>query len=228
MQNPLFVALDLDDAHVAIEMARELKSLVGGFKVGPRLLIKHGEHLVQTLAKMSPVFVDNKYFDIPNTMESAVRATFEAGATFCTVHAQAGAEALSRLAVLEEKLNQQRPFKILCVTVLTSFSENTLPPTTMKIPIEEQVMSLAKLTVESGLSGLVCSPFEVNALKQTFPKSFLVTPGVRWGDFASDDQKRVKTPKEALSEGASALVIGRPIIHATDPKAVIKDIIESL
>ena len=224
-KHPVFVALDLDDAQKAKALADQLSGLVG-FKLGPRLLMKYGPTLVESVAKHGPVFVDNKYFDIPNTMESAVKATFEAGATFCTVHAQSGSEALQRMATLEKKLNATRPFKFLSVTVLTSFSKESLPVVLKEISIEEQVKMLAQLTFESGLTGLVCSPFEVEALKGFFPEGFFVTPGVRTqASVAGDDQKRVMTPGQALQAGASALVVGRPIVEADDPLAATQEIL---
>lgn len=224
LTNPVFVALDIDDDQKAIDLATQLSGLVG-FKLGPRLLMKHGRQLVESIARHGPVFVDNKYFDIPNTMESAVRATFEAGASYCTVHAQAGSEALKRMATVEKELSQKRPFKILSVTVLTSFSKDTLPDILKDISVEDQVKSLAQLTFDSGLTGLVCSPFEVEAMKDSFPGGFFVTPGVRTEAVAGDDQKRVMAPEQALQKGASALVIGRPIVAAEDPLQATRDIL---
>lgn len=224
LPNPVFVALDIDDDQKAIDLASQLSGLVG-FKLGPRLLMKNGRQLVESISKHGPVFVDNKYFDIPNTMESAVRATFEAGASYCTVHAQSGSEALKRMAAVEKDLTQKRPFKILSVTVLTSFSKDTLPDVLKDISVEDQVRQLAQLTFDSGLTGLVCSPFEVEAMKSGFPDGFFVTPGVRTEAVAGDDQKRVMTPEQALEKGASALVIGRPIVAAEDPLKATKDVL---
>ncbi len=228
LARPIFVALDIDDTDRAVELAGQLSGLVG-FKLGPRLLIRQGQDLVQSIARYGPVFVDNKYFDIPNTMESAVRATFEAGASFCTVHAQSGSEALQRMAGLEKHLNQLRPFKILSVTILTSFSKQTLPSVLRDLSIQDQVKELAQLTFASGLTGLVCSPFEVETIKGLFPHGYFVTPGVRpEGLVAGDDQKRVMTPEQALKKGASALVIGRPIVEAENPLAATKEILKRI
>lgn len=227
LPNPIFVALDMDDATEAIGLAMQLSGKVG-FKLGPRLLVKHGQQLIHQVAEHGPVFVDNKYFDIPNTMESAVRATWEAGASYCTIHAQSGPEALQRMAKLEDELNCRRFFKILSVTVLTSFSKETLPSTVIDVSIEEQVQMLAKETFEAGLTGLVCSPFEVEQMKSHFPNGFFVTPGVRLEAVASDDQKRVMTPEQAIAKGASALVVGRPIVQAQNPLAAAVDIISRI
>jgi orotidine-5'-phosphate decarboxylase len=173
------VALDVDTPEQALELIKQTRAFVGGFKVGPRLSLRYGEPLLKEIARHGNMFIDNKYFDIPSTMLSSVRASFEMGATYCTVHAQAGSEALKRLADLEAELNRTRPFRLLVVTVLTSFKQETLPPTSQQMPIAEQASQLAKLAIDCGLSGLVCSPDEVSELRQRFPDAFLVTPGVR-------------------------------------------------
>ncbi len=217
--NPIFVALDLDDAAKALQIAKLVEPFVGGFKIGPRLLLREGPSFVQKVAALKPVFIDNKYFDIPNTMDSAIRATFEMGATYATIHAQSGSEAMKLLAQTEQELNQKRPFKILAVTILTSFSQNTLPPNSNKQDIATQVVDLANITIQSGLTGIVCSPHEAEILRARHNNAFLVTPGIRL-DGNVGDQKRVMGPKEAIQAGASALVIGRPIVDAKDPKAI--------
>jgi orotidine-5'-phosphate decarboxylase len=157
-----------------------------------------------------------------------VRATFETGASFCTVHAQAGAEALSLLARLEEELCQARPFRILAVTILTSFRQDTLAPMVQSMPIPQQVMTLAELALSCGLTGLVCSPEEVETLRQTFPGTYLVTPGVRLGSDEKGDQKRVADPLTALKRGASALVVGRPIYASIEPAKAAKTYYEEI
>jgi orotidine-5'-phosphate decarboxylase len=225
---PLMLALDLDDRNQAVKLVADLADYMGAVKVGPRLLMRYGAELVADLARHLPVFVDNKYLDIPNTMEAAVRATFEAGATFTTVHAWAGPEALQRLAKLEIELNKVRPFKILVVTILTSFNEKTLPPGMSKESIASHVTALADLTLQSGLSGLVCSPHEVSALRQLSKGAFLVVPGIRLPTDAAGDQKRIETPDVAIRQGASALVVGRPIYEAVDPVLAAQKITESI
>lgn len=222
LTNPIFVALDVDNSDQAIELIRQTRAFVGGFKVGPRLALRYGEPFLKEVARHGSMFVDNKYFDIPNTMVSAVRASFEVGATFCTVHAQAGKEALSQLADLEGELCKIRPFRVLAVTVLTSFKQESLPPMLSKIPIADQTAQLAKLVLESGLTGLVCSPEEVESLRKLFPSAYLVTPGVRLSGEDRGDQKRVSDPATALRRGASALVVGRPICESLEPAKVAK------
>ena len=219
---PLFAALDLDDAQDALSMAKDLRSYVGGFKIGPRLNMKYGDDFIQELAKVGPVLVDNKYYDIPTTMEASVRATFSAGASFATIHAAAGPAALQRLAEVEEELNKERPFKLLVVTVLTSYEQEMLPPNWVSDPIDKQVELLAKSAMDSGLSGFVCSAHEVHRLRELYPKAFLLTPGIRFMNEGHGDQKRVMSPQQAISAGSSALVVGRPLYQSDDPVAVAK------
>lgn len=228
LTNPIFVALDVDTVEQAFAIIKQTRAFVGGFKVGPRLSLRYGEPLLKEVARHGSMFIDNKYFDIPNTMESAVRSSFEVGAAFCTVHAQAGREALSRLAQLEEELCKIRPFRILAVTILTSFKQEGLPPMVQKIPIAEQAATLAKLTIDSGLSGLVCSPEEVENLRKQFPQAYLVTPGVRLSHDDKGDQARVADPRTALKRGASALVVGRPICESLEPAQAAKQYYEEI
>src|SRR5512135_3119505 len=116
LKAPFFIALDVDSAEEAVSIAKATAPVAGGFKLGPRLMCRYGAELAQKIARLAPLFIDNKYFDIPSTMEAAVEASFAAGASYVTVHAQAGAEALSRLVLLEKRLNEQRPFRVLAVT----------------------------------------------------------------------------------------------------------------
>jgi orotidine-5'-phosphate decarboxylase len=228
LKNPLMLAADVDSAEECLRLAQLLEGNLGAIKIGPRLTVRYGADLISKLARMAPVFVDNKYLDIPNTMEAAIRATFDAGATFATVHAWAGAEALERLAKVEFELNEKRPFKILIVTILTSFSEKTLPPGLKAQALGEHVSLLADLAISSGLTGLVCSPHEVAALRAKSKSAFLVTPGVRLPTDSLGDQKRVETPEVAIRQGASALVVGRPIYEAKDPLDAAQRILQSI
>ncbi len=229
LKNPLILALDVDSKEDAFKILDHIGDLVGGVKLGPRLVNRYGAGLVSEVAEVAPVFVDNKYFDIPSTMVAAVKASFEAGATLVTVHALAGKEALRELHKLEMELNQIRPFKILAVTVLTSWSQNSMPASFHSWSVENHVRSLTQEVYNSGLRGLVCSGHELEYLN--YPEIFKVTPGIRLSTdqihIQSEDQMRVMTPKQAIKAGASALVIGRPILQAHDPRKTIYEILES-
>jgi orotidine-5'-phosphate decarboxylase len=224
LKKPVFVALDLDDPSEVLKLAEKLKDYVGGFKIGPRLSVQMGGEWTKKLAKLAPLFIDNKYFDIPNTMEHAVRATFDAGASFCTVHALAGSEALKRLAKVEAELNKIRPFQILAISILTSWDENSKPSIIKNDSIATLVNELADLVWDSGLSGLVCSPFEATEIKKQHPKMYCLTPGIRFPGDSAADQKRIMTPDEALKSGSDCLVLGRSILDSTDPIKLLKSI----
>lgn len=221
--NPLCVALDVDDKDHAFRLAEELGDIAGGFKVGPRLILRYGPEIIKNIARFGPVFLDMKYFDIPSTMVSAVRASFDAGAKLVTVHAQAGIRALSDLAKLEEEYSKTGPVKILCVTILTSFDAATLPGILKSQPIDQHVLELVKLVNMSGLTGVVCSPHELETLND-FKNMYFVTPGIRGAEQTAtalasiQDQKRVMSAKEAVALGANGIVVGRPIIEAKSPR----------
>lgn len=215
-RNPLCVALDVDTDQEALNLVKKLADIVGGFKLGPRLCLRYGEKLTQEIAQHAPVFVDNKHFDIPSTMEAAVRTSFSSGASLVTVHALSGMEALQLMAKVEHELNQIRPFKILAVTVLTSWDQKSLPENLKPMNIDEHVQSLAQLVQQSGLSSIVCSSHELNLFKNQ--SLFKVTPGIRFPSDDSGDQKRIMGPKQAIENGAQLLVVGRPIIAAKNPR----------
>jgi orotidine-5'-phosphate decarboxylase len=223
LKKPIFVALDIDDKAKALKIVEETHDIVGGFKVGPRLIFKYGTEIISEIAKRAPVFLDFKFYDIPSTMDSSIRAAFDAGVTFATIHTTSGAEALSLLAKTEEELSKKRPFHILAVTILTSFSEENLPVNFKKELIQSQVSSLVKMSVENGIESFVCSPHELKFLKEKFPKCNYVTPGIRTGTEKFDDQKRTATAQEALKWGASALVVGRPVLQAKDPRKFVEE-----
>lgn len=227
LKNPIILALDVDTRDQALKIIDQVGDLVGCVKLGPRLVYRYGAEFVSQICQKAPVFIDNKYFDIPSTMLAAVRASFEAGATLVTVHAMAGKEALSELAKLESELNKIRPFKILAVTVLTSWNENSYPASLQKLTVQQHVSLLTQEVYESGLRGLVCSGHELQFLN--FPDLYKVIPGIRLdnGIENSQDQKRVMTPQQALTLGASALVIGRPILQSQQPRKTVMDILES-
>lgn len=223
--NPLFVALDVDSADEAIRLAETVAEVAGGFKVGPRLVYRYGADLVSKLARVGPVFVDCKFFDIPSVMEASVQAAFDGGATLCTVHALAGRPALERLSQLEARLQRERPFHVLAVTVLTSFSQETLPDSLISAPVPDHVLRLARLAQSSGIRGIVCSGEELPLFQEDAQLKELikVCPGIRMKTDDSHDQKRIVTPFEAYENGASVIVVGRPIVEAKDVRKAAFD-----
>lgn len=222
MKNPIFLSLDLNSWDEAHEMSELLKQEVGGFKIGPRLAIKAVSKDWQKLSDCGPVFYDPKYYDIPNTMLESIKACVDLGISYITVHASSGTKALSQIKNLEDEINKSHFFKVLAVTALTSFGSDNLMPGYKNQNLESIVTDLAQLALSSGLSGIVCSGEEVQKISNLSKDLFTVVPGIRLLGSAQDDQKRVMTPDLALSNGAKALVVGRPIINAQDPLKAAK------
>ncbi len=227
LQKPIFISLDVPSKKQALELVEKLKSSSTtsgvGFKVGPSLVYRFGSEIIREIKKSGPVFLDTKIYDIPNTMVTAVQAAFDSGASFVTIHGAAGSEAFSKLKELEVHLNQQRFFKVLVVTVLTSFDQEHLPSHWKNQPVVDTVKSMVQSATLAGLSGFVCSAQEAKVVKEIAPESFVVTPGVRLSSDDVNDQKRVTIPQEAFANGSSALVVGRPILKAEDPVAVFNN-----
>jgi orotidine-5'-phosphate decarboxylase len=172
------------------------------------------------------VFLDLKLHDIPNTVAGAVRSATHAGASLLTIHAGGGAAMMSAAAEAASAPNSPR---LLAVTVLTSMDASELAGIGITASPADQVLRLAKLAKKSGIDGMVCSPEEVAALrKETGPDTLLVVPGIRPAGSGSDDQKRIATPAQAIADGASMLVVGRPITRAADPAAAAQSILRDI
>jgi len=221
--NPVFVALDTPSLTAASTLAASLKAFVGGVKIGLEFVSANGPDGVRAMVATGvPVFLDVKLHDIPNTVAGAMKALAPLGAAIVNVHASGGS-AMMRAAA-EATRSVPRPSKIIAVTVLTSLAAEDLAAMGIAGTPLEQVARLAKLTKDSGLDGVVCSPHEIAAVRAACGREFLiVTPGVRPSTSASDDQKRVMTPKRALEAGADILVIGLPITRAPDPPQAAKE-----
>jgi orotidine-5'-phosphate decarboxylase len=179
-----------------------------------------------------PLFIDLKLHDIPNTVAGAMRGLVKLQPDIVTIHASGGSEmiaaAVSAAKSEAEKLGVKPP-RIVAVTILTSLDQAALTHLGIARPVLEQVVALARLTMSAGADGMVCSPLEVAAIRSELgPKPFLVVPGIRPEGSALGDQKRVMTPKQALSAGADILVIGRPITQAADPIAAAQAILKDL
>jgi orotidine-5'-phosphate decarboxylase len=228
----LIVALDFPTADAALALADRIGEQCQWFKVGLELYVAAGPAIVEKLVSRGhSVFLDLKLHDIPNTVAAAVRATASLGAGMLTVHASGGPAMLT--AAREAASVLATPPELLAVTVLTSMDHDQLKATGAGGTPQEQVERLARMGIEAGYHGFVCSPLEVSALRAlTGAKGVLVTPGIRPSSAEQGDQKRVATPSQALSEGASYLVVGRPITQAADPsvaaEAILLEIAEAL
>lgn len=224
----IFVALDTPDLEKAVALARSLKGLVGGMKVGKEFFTSLGPRGVQAISDEGmPVFLDLKFHDIPNTVASALRAALPLSPFMINVHASGGAAMMTAAA---NALKEATPKPVLLgVTVLTSMSEEDLTGIGLDVAVPDQVRRLALLAKDSGLDGVVCSAKEVEMLREACGPDFkLVVPGIRPVWAASDDQKRIVTPKNAVDMGADYLVIGRPITGAEDPVKAARLIAEEL
>jgi orotidine-5'-phosphate decarboxylase len=224
----LIVALDLPSATAAFELVDELQAVCSWFKVGMELYYAAGNSIVHRLRERGfNVFLDLKLHDIPNTVAGAVRSVSSTGASLLTIHASGG-EKMMRAAA-QAAAHPDSP-QLLAVTVLTSMDAADLSATGVPDAPEVQVLRLAQLARKAGVTGLVCSPDEVAAVRQTLGSdALLVVPGVRpAGAQGSDDQARVATAAEAISRGASMLVVGRPITQAPDPAAAAAAILAEI
>ncbi len=225
-QERLAVALDFPSEAEALAMVDKLQRSCKWLKVGMELYYAAGNGLVERLkARGFEVFLDLKLHDIPNTVAGAVRSVAGTGASLLTIHAGGGRSMMRAAAEAAGGSN----LRLLAVTVLTSTDKEELAGVGVNEAPAEQVLRLGRLAVDSGISGLVCSAEEVSALRRDLgDEVMLVTPGIRAAGEAVGDQRRVATAAEAISRGASMLVVGRPITRASDPAAAARGILEEI
>lgn len=225
----IIVPLDVSTEAAALALINQLPK-VTFWKVGLELFVSSGTGILQILKdQQKRIFLDLKFHDIPNTVAGACRCAAGYGVDLLTIHASAGREALlaARAAVQEGAAQAgYPPPKLIAITLLTSLSARHLA-FDLKIPLElpEYALQMALLAQETGLDGAVCSPQEVEQLRQTCGDDFLlVCPGVRPNWATTEDQVRSLTPAQALAAGADYLVIGRPITAASNPESAWKRI----
>jgi orotidine-5'-phosphate decarboxylase len=231
----LLVALDVETGARARQLASDLRGIVGGVKVGSRLFTLEGPALVkQLVADGHRVFLDLKFHDIPNVVGQAVEAAVETGAWMMTVHASGGGPMIQAAAKAgreaASRLGRPAPV-VIAVTVLTSIDQLTLTQVGVDRPVLDQVLALARVTRDAGLDGVVASPQETSAIRRECGPGFtIVTPGIRGASAAAraDDQARTMGPAEAIRAGASFIVVGRPIVATSDPRAAAERIAQEL
>lgn len=220
MSNPIYLALDLPRLEAAKALAKRVKAHIGGLKLGLEFFCAHGHHGVHEIASVGlPIFLDLKLHDIPNTVAGAMQAIHVLEPRIITVHASGG-----RAMMEDAKAAAADGCKVVAVTMLTSLDERDLKRTGIGGTPHDQVMRLAELAQEAGLDGIVCSGQEISAVHAQWKDGFFVVPGLRPAGAAAGDQKRVVTPRQARDDGASVLVIGRPISKADDPVAAARSI----
>ncbi|MEO6609195.1 MAG: orotidine-5'-phosphate decarboxylase [Aestuariivirga sp.] len=227
LQNPICVALDTPEISRAQDLVHMLKGHVGMVKIGMEFFYAHGPQGYEAVAALGiPVFLDLKLHDIPNTVASALKSLLRLSPipAIINIHASGGGDMMkaARDAV-------EGRCKLIAVTVLTSLSNADIAAIGFARSTDEQALLLAKLTHQAGLDGIVCSALDLAKVRTELPRKFLtVVPGIRPADASTQDQKRVMTPKQAITAGANILVIGRPITGAADPAQAALDIVTSL
>jgi len=226
----LVVALDVPTASEALDLARRLSGRVGMLKVGLELFCAEGPSLVRELQTFAPVFLDLKFHDIPTTVKKALEAVLVLNPRLVNVHAQGG-PAMLEAAAGAVRAHRERggTTELLAVTVLTSLDRLALAKLGSTADPADMALHLSRLAKKSGADGVVCSAQEAKAIREACGEKFkLLTPGIRPQGVSVQDQARVLTPAQALREGATWLVVGRPITQASDPVAAAEAILAEM
>jgi len=224
MSNPLYVAIDTPYLDDALDLIKKVQAHVGGVKLGLEFFCANGHHGVHEVQKLgTPIFLDLKLHDIPNTVAKAMQAINTLEPAIVTIHAAGG-----RAMMEDAKAAAGTHTKVVAVTVLTSLDDHDLSRVGVSDSSDVQVARLSALAQEAGLDGIVCSGHEVKAVRKNWKDGFFVVPGLRPAGAAMGDQKRAVTPRQARDDGASVLVIGRPITKAEDPDEAARAIMGSL
>lgn len=229
----LIIALDVNSEDRAVALAEKLKNDVKCFKIGLELFCSRGPKIVERIRETGcGVFLDLKFHDIPTTVAKASAAVTKLEPMIFNVHALGGLEMMKRAAQAAAeaaaRFHVERP-KVIAVTILTSFDAAALKETGIGFDVKTAVLELARLAKKAGLDGVVASPEETKAIRKELGAGFLiVTPGIRPEWAASDDQKRISTPKAAIKDGADYIVVGRPVTESKDPAAAALEILKEI
>jgi orotidine-5'-phosphate decarboxylase len=233
----LIVALDFDSLSSALKFAQKVSDLVGMFKIGSQLFTSAGPEAVKQIAALgNGIFLDLKFHDIPNTVAGAVLSSAAMpGVQLVNVHALGGRAMLQAAA---QAVSAGVPMgadrtRLIAVTILTSMDQKAMNETGISGSPLTRAVKLARLTKECGVDGVVASVQEAKAIRKACGREFLiVTPGVRPaetdGEKKKDDQSRTATPAQAIKAGADYIVVGRPIIAASDPRAAAQAIVNEI
>lgn len=226
MKDKIIIALDFDNLDSAKKLVDDLNDAIF-FKVGLLPFLKFGNEIISYLkSKDKKLFLDLKFKDIPNTVYWAVKSSLKYSPYFLTIHLTGGAEMIKKSIEASKTKNN---LIILGVTILTSLSSNDLIDIGVELSVEDTVLKLCELGLKNGLKSFVCSPLEIESIRERFGKDItLVTPGIRPDWSEKGDQKRVFTPKMAIQKGADFLVIGRPITQNRNPSKAFKLILQEI
>ncbi len=218
MKPALIVALDVPTLKDMEETLDRLPDSIEWYKVGLEIFCAEGPKILEPLkARSKKIFLDLKLHDIPRTVAHAVKTAASHGVNLMTVHAIGGRAMLEAAAQAARECDN--PPQLVAVTTLTSLSQEDFKDLGIGRTVAEQALALGELAMSSGIDGMVTSAHEAGALRKQFPDALLVTPGIRMPDGEVGDQKRVATPAFAVEQGATHLVVGRPIVQAEQPAA---------
>ena len=224
----LILALDMKDKADALALLDKIDNGLNWVKVGLQMFIRWGPKFLNEVASRNyRIFLDLKLHDIPNTVASAIGSLADCPVEMLTLHASGGPEMLAAAKKARDKLSNKP--KIIAVTILTSINNAILGEIGLQGPISKRVCAMGEMAVKSGADGLVCSPLELNILRESLGKNpLLITPGIRPSKCKMDDQKRVMNPTDAAKSGSSFIVVGRPILNAMNPHEATLRIREEL
>ena len=212
----LIVALDVPDRRSMLETLSRMPEEIAWYKVGLELFCAEGPTILEPLRERgASIFLDLKFHDIPRTVGHAVARAADLGVDLMTVHAAGGRAMLEEAAQAASRCSA--PPKLVAVTTLTSLNEDDFSDLGIQRTLSDQALALSAMAIETGIDGMVTSAHEAQVLRAQFPDALLVTPGIRMPSGDVGDQKRVATPSYAVDQGATHLVIGRPIVQANDP-----------
>lgn len=221
----MYIALTSEQGDSPSEFLGTLKGLPIGIKIGLELFVKKGPKLLEEIKESGfSLFLDLKFHDIPFTVAGAVRSACQWEPDIMNIHASGGMDMMRAAAEAASGST-----KVIAVTILTSLSDNDLSMLGISGGSDDAVLRMASMVLNAGLAGVVCSPAEAAAVRNMAGDEFLiVTPGVRPAGSPGDDQKRVATPYKAISDGASALVVGRPVTRSENPRKAAKLILDEI
>ena len=226
--NPIILAIDTKSDLEAYEVSQEVSGYVGAIKLGLEYFNTYGPEGIRKIQEIGiPIFLDLKLHDIPMTVKKTIETLSDINPAIINVHALGGQQMMKY--ALDGLGQKSRKISLVAVTVLTSLNEDDMAILGIDYPVKDLVQNLAKLTKDSGLAGVVCSAEEIALVRKVCGKDFkIIVPGIRPEGSQKDDQKRVMTPKQAISLGADYLVIGRPITQSKDPLSKVKEILKSI
>ena len=223
MNKSIFVACDVSSQKEILELLSKIHKEISGIKIGLQFITQRSPQEIKELSKFNkPIFYDGKFFDIKNTLVESIKSLKNLNISYATVHLLNGLDALKAANEAANDIN----IKLLGVSVLTSFNDEDLERLGFKEQVEKQVLRLIKIANKANLHGVICSPLEIEIIKEIAPNLKCFTPGIRQ-DKNKNDQKRTMNAKQALEAGSDCLIIGRPITEG-DPKKNIQEILSSL